>query len=418
MLNRQIAPPFYRSTQLNLLQPDKIISSSGAPLYVMQGGEQDVIRIEWVFNAGKVAETKIGQSHFTAQQLDKGTSNLTSLSLAEGFEKYGAHIDVSAGNDYTTLTLYTLSKHLHQVLPLLEEIIHQVIFPEDELMLAQSIAQQQYQINKEKTSFLAGKYFRSALFGNHPYANEIEDSHIKEITREDLLSFYHTAYQLHAVFICGKMKEDAIKAIEKLTAGLKYQPQNIKVNTIAWPKPKHEHIQKDGSVQTTIRFGKLAINRNHPDFISLLFTTHILGGYFGSRLMKNIREDKGLTYGIYSVLQPLQQQAILSIGADVNQQNKELTLSEIKKEINKLKTELVEKEEFENARNYFVGSLQSEVSTIFANSDKIKTIILNNLPVDYYQQMIDTIENMKPEDVAQTATSYFDLESFTTITVG
>ena len=418
MLNRQIAPPFYRSTTLKLLEPVKLLCKSGLPIYLIEGGEQEVVRIEWIFNAGKSVETKVGQSQFTAQQLDKGTTAKSSLLIAEGFEKFGAHIDVSAGNDYTTVTLYALTFHLHQVLPLVEEILHEANFPVDEFEIAKNIALQQYQVNKEKTTFIASKQFRKALFGQHPYANEIEDVHLHNLVQEDLRKFYQKFFTVNAVFVCGKIKKDDIKVIERLSEKLIYKNEIAKNLTENWPGAIQEHIEKQESVQSTIRFGKRVITRNHPNFIPLLFTTHILGGYFGSRLMKNIREEKGLTYGIFGVVQPLKQQAILSIGADVNKENKELTLIEIKKEINKLKTELIGKEEFENARNYFVGSLQSEVSTVFANSDKIKSIILNQLPLDYYQQMIDSVENIKPEDVMQIASTHYTLDEFTTITVG
>jgi predicted Zn-dependent peptidase len=134
--------------------------------------------------------------------------------------------------------------------------------------------------------------------------------------------------------------------------------------------------------------------------------------------MKNIREEKGLTYGIYGVLQPYRQQTLLSIGADVNKENRMVTIDEIHKELTRLKTETIPNSELENARNYFIGSLQSEVSTVFSNSDKVKSIILNQMPDHYYQDMINKIDQLTPDHIQETASKYFDYESFTTISVG
>ena len=189
MLNRQIAPPFTRSTYFHLLTPEKFILANGLPVYVMHGGEQEVMRIEWIFNAGKINETKVGLAHFTANQIDKGTQQKSSLEIADGLETYGAHVEISAGNDFTTFTLYVLTQYLPNVLPLLNELLQEAVFPEKELSLAKDIALQQYRINLEKTAYLAGKYFRKSVFGQHPYGNEISDEDIAQIQPEDLKNF-------------------------------------------------------------------------------------------------------------------------------------------------------------------------------------------------------------------------------------
>jgi zinc protease len=149
-----------------------------------------------------------------------------------------------------------------------------------------------------------------------------------------------------------------------------------------------------------------------------LFLNHILGGYFGPRLMKNIREEKGLTYGIHSSVHALQHDSFTVIGADVDKENKELTFREIKSELKKLRTEKITTEELDNTRYHFIGSLQTEITTPFAHADKIKNIILNNLPDQYYQRMISRISTISSEELQTTAEKYFHEDSFMEVAAG
>jgi zinc protease len=171
-------------------------------------------------------------------------------------------------------------------------------------------------------------------------------------------------------------------------------------------------------VQSTIRKAKKSIGKMHHDYIDALFLNHILGGYFSSRLMKNIREDKGLSYGISSSLHALKNDSYLVIGADVNRENLNLTFEEIRKELKQLRTEKIEEEELNLARNHFIGSLQLEITTSFAHADKIKNIILFNLSPQHYQNMINRVEAITAENLIQVANQYFSEDSFVEVAVG
>jgi predicted Zn-dependent peptidase len=134
--------------------------------------------------------------------------------------------------------------------------------------------------------------------------------------------------------------------------------------------------------------------------------------------MKNIREEKGLTYGISASIHSLKHSAYLVIGADVNKENKDLTFTEIRKELKTLRTDLISADELETTRNHFIGSLQSEITTPFAHAEKIKTIRLFNLNSDHYQNMIRRIDAMTPAAVAETSEQYFHEDSFIQVAVG
>jgi zinc protease len=419
MLDRKLPPPFVHSTSFDLINPVRKKLSNGIDLFLIPGGDQNVIKIELIFKAGRWFEQEPGVSHFAAQLLNKGTRTKSSFQIAQIFDRYGAHIDIHPGQDHLSVSLYGLTKYLSPVLDLLMEIISQPAFPEKELAQSKSIFIQNLKVNEEKTSFLASKAFRKNLFGaEHPYGREIEEADVQRINTDKLASHYNSYFQNVTAFVSGKIDSTSETLLISALNGFKTG------TTPAQPSPKistrdfHDRIEKDGSVQSSIRMGKRSITRNHPEYAEAVFVSHILGGYFGSRLMKNIREEKGLTYGIYASLHPLQNEGYLVIGADVNKENVDLTISEISKEIKILRTEKVSAEELHTSKNHFIGSLQAEITTPFAHADKIKTIFLSGLPQDFYQKMVLTIDSISTEKIIEISEKHFNENSLSEVVVG
>jgi predicted Zn-dependent peptidase len=419
MLDRKTPPPFVRSTSFDLLNPVKKNLSNGIDLFFISGGEQEVIKVELIFKAGRWYESAVGSSHFTANLLNKGTRTKSSFEIAQTFDRYGAHLDIHPGLDFVSIAIYCLTQNLTPVLKLLLEIITEPVFPEKEVAQLKTIYNQNLKVNQEKTSFLASKAFRKNLFGTmHPYGNEIEEADVNDLTQVQLAHHYQTCFKNLSVFVAGKINSENQSLITEIFSDFKTTTATNLSHEITDDKPSSQHIEKEGSVQSSVRTGRKSIQRNHPDYSSAVFVSHILGGYFGSRLMKNIREEKGLTYGIYASIQPLQNASFLSIGADVNKENVPLTFEEIRKELKRLREEKISTSELDTARNHFIGSLQSEITTPFAHADKIKTIYLSNLPQDNYQQMIKTIDAIKANDIIEISKKYFDEKDFYEVAVG
>jgi zinc protease len=419
MLDRKVAPPFIQSTSFELIHPDKNSLANGVEVFFINGGSQEVLKIELILPAGRWFEKNWGASHFTAHLLAKGTATKTSFDIAQIFDLYGAHLEVNAGLDVVSISLYSLSKNLLPVLDLLYEILAQPLFSEKELAQSQSVFLQNLKINYEKTSFLASKHFRKSLFGeHHPYGKELEEADVNALNPEHLKEHYDACFQHFMVFVSGHIGPANEKHILDTFSRLKTKPVASKTWTSPYTTAAYEYVEKEGSVQSTIRMGRKSLRRSDPDYVAAVFTSHILGGYFGSRLMKNIREEKGLTYGIFASLHPLKNDSYLVIGADVNKENVALTFTEIKKELRKLREEKISASELETARNHFIGSLQSEITTPFAHADKWKTIYLFGLPATYYQEMIAKLESIRPEHIREISARYFDDETFFEIAVG
>jgi zinc protease len=415
MLDRSTAPPFIKSDSFEL--PGFISSDvNGIPLFIIPEVRQDIIKIEFIFPAGKWNEPKAGVSHFTSNLLDKGTQRLDSSELAEAFDRLGAHIEISAGYDNTSVSVYALTKNWKEAAELLAEMIQTPSFDGEELSLLRDIFLQNLKINKEKTSYVVSQLIRKNIFGNHPYGTSLEEKDVLELAPAQLKSFHANNFRPTAIFVTTHPSV----AIEEFTAffGLFVAAAHDKSTapTIT-PGQKNEHVPKEG-VQTSLRVGRRSMMRTDASYPDLLLFNHILGGYFGSRLMKNIREEKGLTYGIYSSVNPFIHESFFAIGADVNKENRDLALDEIRKEIKRMRTEPVDAEELEIARNHFLGSLQSEVANPFSVTDKVKNIHLNGLPKHYYPKLFQKINSLTAEDLLAVGEQHVHEDSMFIATVG
>lgn len=420
MPERTVAPPFNRSTSFALLQPKKVTSVNGAEIYFVLGGTQEVCKVELIFPAGRWFEQAHGASYFTAQLLSKGTNRKSSFEIAELFDRNGAHLEINAGLDHVSISLFSLTKNLEPSLELLSELLRESVFPPKEIDQLKSIYLQNLKVNREKTSFLASNLIRKAIYGeNHPYGKESEELHANALHQEHLVEHYNRYFKSCTILVSGKVAEHHQRYITDIVAPLTFNLlENTSEALINSEKLPRQILEKDGSVQSSIRVGKKIIGRSHSQYADVLFLNHVLGGYFGSRLMKNIREEKGLSYGIGSSLHTMAKGNHLVIGADVNRENLNLTFDEIGKELKRLRTERIEPAELETARNHFIGSLQLEITTSFAHADKVKNILVFNLPQDFYQNLISRVDKISADDLLGVAEIYFSEDSFIEVAVG
>jgi predicted Zn-dependent peptidase len=222
------------------------------------------------------------------------------------------------------------------------------------------------------------------------------------------------------VILAGQVGEDDVQHVNKFLGQLvKSQdpvaPSHIPQSDYAG---KEILIEKEDSVQSSIRIGRRLFNRHHPDYFKTLVANEILGGYFGSRLMKNIREEKGLTYGISSSLVTLSNDGYFMIGTDVKKEFTQQTIDEIKKEIYRLQTELVGDEELQTVKNFMAGEFAGSLNTAFEVADRRKILLLDGLPADFFNRYIDQIHATTAEDIRYVASTYFKPEDMVEVVVG
>ena len=420
MLDRKTAPQFTEIKDFHLPSPEIIELTNGIPLVLYEDVQQKILKIELIYKAGKWFESKRGVSHFTAQMLERGTANKNSYQIAEAFDQFGCSTEINVGYDFTSLCLYTLSKNITSVLPVFCEVASIPSFPESEFNLMKDVFLQNLKINNKKNSYVAGKTIRQNIFGSqHPYGSSLEESDVNNLSREDLVTFFNTQFVLHEIYVTGSLGKDERQILISELSNLKVlSPANGKIKLPTDQKRSSQLIEMPESVQSSLRLGKRTINRNHSDYPTLILLNHILGGYFGSRLMKNIREEKGLTYGIHSSINTLKNDALFLIGTDVNKENLKLAISEIKDEINKLQENLVGLDELEVTKNHLLGSLQLEAANPFSLVEKIKSIRLNELTPNFYNALFNNISASDAEVINRAAQSYLDIETLFEVSVG
>lgn len=414
MLNRNTPPPFQEADIIAAPIPKKI-PTGDIDLWWFDQVDQPAVRIEVVWPAGRWFEPKPGASHFLAALLDKGTRNRSAIQIAETLEFHGSSVEAQSGYDYLTLTLLSIESQLANVLPLLFEIINESSFPEDELRMAKNIYLQNLQVNRQKNSFLASVAMRENLFGaRHPYGSRLEEAEAEEISVNLLTHFFQQAGR-PVVFVTGRISPTEIELLCNFfrthswreTPAKTFEPRS---------GPSKIRIDRKESLQTALRLAKLSINRQHADYAAVVLLNHILGGYFGSRLMRNIREEKGLTYGIYASINPFLNGSVQFIAADVNKQNCDLALDEIRKELGLLNT--LNENELTLARNHFLGSLQLEVANPFSIVDRFRTTRLMGLTPTFYEQLATEIKALTLERLKETAKIHFAPNAFNEIAIG
>jgi zinc protease len=416
-MDRSIAPAYSSTLDFKLPTPQKIQvgNASGNSIIFLPYSQTPITKLEFVFRAGRAAEPHAGLSQFTTNLLDKGIPDKSAKDIAAFFDYYGAHVELSADADYATLSLYCLAQHVSQFLPVLLDMVSAPTFPKDELEKYRAVFIENLKVNKEKNSYLASIAMRKTLFSGHPYGHSTEVEDAQAITQASIQAFFQSHFLPYKIFVTGHITDAELKMLSH------YLSTNAQLKEIDNPAiPKHNPdtilIAGPGKDQASIRLGKHTIGRTTTGISELTLLNHLLGGFFGSRLMHNIREEKGLTYGIYSSIQHLTQASSLVISAEVNKENVDEALQEIKKELTSLQA-LVSNDELQKSKNHLIGSIQNDNASIFAISERIKSLELNNLSARYYNDLLDSIAHANPEYLATLAYTHLNPDTFSVITV-
>lgn len=396
---------------------------NGTPLYWLNAGVQDVVEINWVFPAGIWQEDKPAVAQATAGQLKNGTTSRTSKEISEALEFFGASLKVNAGNDHTTITIDTLTKHLPELLPIVLDVILNPIFPEHELELYKQNAIQRLLVSLRECEFVANQQIDASLFGaDHPYGRFSRKETVEALTVADLKSFHQQHYTLSEVkmFMAGKVGEKEVTLINSIFGGFKNEANNTAEKNFAVVPSgdQKKRISNDpNGVQGAIRIGRRFIKRTHPDFASVVVLNTVFGGYFGSRLMSNIREDKGFTYGIYSSIGAFANDATLTIHTEVGSHVIDEAVQEIYKEMDLLCTEKVDEEELLLVKNYLLGNILGDLDGPFSIMQRWRSLILNGFTIERFNENINTYKNITAEELQVLAQKYFDKKDFTEIVV-
>lgn len=420
MIDRQIAPAIHDAIEFDYALPPIYTETlrNGVPVYWLHAGVQDVVEINWVFPAGLWYEEKAAVAHAVSGLLKSGTATKTANQINEALEFYGASLKVHAGNDYITVTLDSLTKHLPLLLPVVAELFADAQYPQHELELYQRNAIQRLMVSMRECDFVANQQIDVQLFGaDHPYGRFTRKDTIETLERADLLAFHrkHLVMDGVKVFMAGKCGASELQLLNQHFGAFPKSAQAPHEPTHE-PQPGTErtrHLTNDpNGVQGAVRIGRRFIRRNHPDFAGVVVLNTLFGGYFGSRLMSNIREEKGFTYGIYSSIGSYAHDASMIIHTEAGRDVLEQTVKEVYYEMDLLCHELVDDEELLLVKNYLLGNILGDLDGPFSIMQRWRTLILNGFGSDRFDLNIQTYKNITAKELQTLAQRYLNKNDF------
>ena len=418
-INRKKAPQIKDPVEFDLkLKPyEKYVLNNGVEVYAIDAGAEEVMQVEWVFYAGNWFEQDNLVAASTNFLLKNGTSKKNAFQINEHFEYYGSYLNRNCYNETATLTLHCLTKHLESLLPVVKELLEDSVFPEQEIGIYKQNMKQRLNVNLKKSDFVAGRLIDTYLYGEeHPYGRFSRFEDFDKISQEEVRNYYREYYQngKFVLFVAGKLPSNLFTLLNQYFGDLSNN-QSIIVKDIpskSAAEKKYRVSNDDQGVQGSIRMGTPFPNRHHPDFVKSQVMNNVFGGFFGSRLMSNIREEKGYTYGIYSYLENHMQQSAWVVSTEAGRDVCEATIAEVYKEMEILRNEEVDEEELLLVRNYMMGSILGDLDGPFQIINRWKNIILNHLEEDYFYKQINTIKTVSAKEIQELANKYLQPEKF------
>ena len=381
---------------------------------------------ELYFRAGEalVSDRSVGLAEMTAAVVRTGTAKRTSRQIEEDLRRLGADLGTSAGQDTSAISFAGLSEFAEPLLQLVNELAREASFPAAEFERERRQKLEEVKLERTSPGFLAGERLRKVLFGAHPYARiSPTEAQVAAYKREDLESVYREIYtpENALLMMVGDFDPQAmLKIIEKIFGSWEgKKPTGKEAPALLQFRGRRVYlVHNPGSVQTQILVGCHAITRKHPDWIRLGVTNSLYGGAFNSRLVMNIREDKGYTYSPRSGMTPLRQHGYFSISAAVRNDVVAASLTEIFYELDKLRSLPVPEAELADAQNYLSGVFSMGLATQEGLLTQFSTVELHELPEDYLETYRDKVRALNPRDLLATARKYFDSPNMQIVVVG
>jgi zinc protease len=392
-------------------------------VYLIEAGTEDIMRIDFTFKAGQIYEYLPLLASTTNLMLTEGSKNYSSVELNRLLDYYGSFINLSADKDHAGLIVFLLNKHIDKILELCREILFRPAFPETELRTLMNKRRHLFLINREKVHHLAMDQFFESIFGNnHPYGRKVEEDDFNGISRAILEDFHKKYYSPEnmVIIVSGKIHENTVEMLDSFFGNISSQKIYFEdpANRLKAGKKKKVHVFHKGAIQNAIRLGSSTINKRDPDYPGLKIVNAIIGGYFGSRLMKNIREQKGYTYGISSYVTSLDLTGYKVILTEVGIKNTQKAIEEIYKEIELLQNIPIEKEELSLVRNFMLGEMVRMFDGPFAIAESFKSVWEFGLDNNYYYRLAEKIKSITPDEIIALTRTYYKVEDLYEISAG
>ena len=413
--------PRITPSQVEVAEARRTTLPNGIGLYTLASDDFEVLRISFVFRAGSALQQAPFSASAAANLLSEGSRDMTAHQIAEQLDYYGSWYDVNVDRDYAYINFATLSKFFDPTLAVAEQILLCPAFPEEELRTYAAKRRQRLAVERAKIDVKAREAFARALFGErHPYGVSSHEEAYDSLTRDDVAGFYRRFYTAENCFVVcsGRIGDHELKAVAELAGRI---PRGAAEAPPAFPAPETTHaafVEYPGAVQSSLRIGRLLFPRTHPDFLGMQVVATALGGYFGSRLMQNLREEHGYTYGVVSAMVNFEREGYFAIAAQVGADVTQEALREIYAEIDRLGAEPMPEAELELVKNMMTGEMMRILDGPFGIADVTIENILCGCDNTVIGSNIRRIREMTPAGVQQLARKYLRREDLVTVVAG
>lgn len=424
-MDRKTPPPISLPQHIDMLHVEQLPLGQHGSMLVVNGGTQDVIRIDLILEAGTRYQQTTLQARCTTALLTEGTLAASCSELAEELDFMGSTIDTATSTDFGVVSLLSTHQHLERSMQLLADVLLRPALSQPDLDVLLRKERQAFLVGSERVATMARRAFMAAIFGpDHPYGRTAQLDDFDALTRDHVAQFHHDNHlckPIHALLsgMVGQREIDIVA--QHLCQG---QPRTAMPHSpLAQPNttgPLRRIDQpKDDALQSALRIGKATITRSHPDFPLLLVLNTALGGYFGSRLMSNLREDKGYTYGIGSLLLPHRDACVWSIAAEVGVEHTDAAIAEVLNEIDRICQEPIPEHELQLVKSYLMGELLRQLDGPFATADAVSTALqFNNLDLGFVSRVIDSVRTATPQQLLALAQQHLNTEGLVVSVAG
>lgn len=418
MENRKVAPPIKSGFNFQWNTPEKRILNEHANLFWIKNSKSNTCKIEFSFHLQQSKKNKLIKS-LSYNLLLSGNESISSDKIKNEFDHLGAYTDIQVFTEHAEISIYVLKENLMKSVELLFTYIGNVNYPVKDYEILLKKRKSNFLIEAKKSSTISRREFNKQLFHNTYLGKSLELYDFESIELQDLKDYYNSSISNHLNKVCivGNLENNQIDKIQKIIESWTIQSsQNfLKCNE---NKVGEKFIPIEQNVQTSIRLGKFCVRKTDEDYFGFCILNTILGDYFGSRLMKNIREDKGYTYGIGSFIQHLKKTSYLGISTQVAKEYRQKTLEEIQNEFQILQNSLVGSDELNTVRNYLLGQMMKAADGVYAQMNLFVGVDNFGLDMSFYDKYLQTIESISSEKIQELAQKHLNWNDFTIVSAG
>jgi predicted Zn-dependent peptidase len=420
-LDRNSIPAIKEIDKIEFPSPTKFTLDNGIEVFAFNIGSQDVVQIDLTFNInrGNAKNPLVAKS--VNELIGETTQGKSTGVLGEEIDFYGAFLESNYSVDHSSVSLFTLTNKLKDVLPLFEEAIKTTTFPDRELDIYLKNQRHKFLVQQEKVATLSRRLYAALLYGEHYYGQRTELEDFEGTTATDLMNFYQNYYVADncTIFVTGSFEDDIFKQLNAAFGNLKSGLKNSSKEPLKLNTPVKEIHAKDDALQSAIRVGKVVdVAFGTEDYFRLKVLNTVLGGYFGSRLMMNIREDKGYTYGIGSGVNAMLNGVVFSVATEVGGDVTTAALNEIYKEIGRLHDELIDADELETVKNHMLGSILSASDGPFSIAQQFKAVNFQGRDFSFFDAFVAVIKKVTSEELQAAAQHYLQIDTMVEAVAG